>query len=90
MRGTLLGVLLASIPLSAIAAELPNVQANEAIALIESARLYRNEGYFYRAEAQYRSALAIAAWHIDHTWIRRENGGRNISGALLTAGRSTF
>jgi CubicO group peptidase (beta-lactamase class C family) len=24
------------------------------------------------------------------TWIRRENGGRNISGALLTAGRSTF
>jgi hypothetical protein len=25
-----------------------------------------------------------------YTWIRRENGGRNISGALLTAGRSTF
>jgi hypothetical protein len=79
MRGTLLGVLLASIPLSAIAAELPNVQANEAIALIESARLYRNEGYFYRAEAQYRSALAIAAWHIDHRYIVSARGQARVT-----------
>lgn len=59
MRGRLLGLLWVSIPLNMMAAELPDMQANEAIALIENARQNRAEGYFYRAEAQYRRALAI-------------------------------
>jgi hypothetical protein len=37
-----------------------------------------------------RSAGQIPNTTGGYTWIRRENGGRNISGALLTAGRSTF
>jgi tetratricopeptide (TPR) repeat protein len=40
-------------------AELPDMQASEAMTLIENARQNRTEGYFYRAEAQYRRALAI-------------------------------
>jgi len=59
MRGRLLGVLLISIPLSMAGAELTAIQASEAIALIHHARQNRTEGYFYRAEAQYRRALAI-------------------------------
>jgi tetratricopeptide (TPR) repeat protein len=59
MRGTLLGLLFVSIPLTTVAAELPDIQAGQAIALIHSARRNRTEGYIYRAEADYRHALAI-------------------------------
>jgi tetratricopeptide (TPR) repeat protein len=59
MRGRLLGLLLVSIPLQAASAEPPGLQASEAIALIDNARQNRAQGYLYRAEAQYRRALAI-------------------------------
>jgi tetratricopeptide (TPR) repeat protein len=59
MRGRLLGVLLASMPIGMLGAEPAGMQASEAIDLIVSARQNRTEGYFYRAEAQYRRALAI-------------------------------
>ncbi|HXM42542.1 MAG TPA: tetratricopeptide repeat protein [Bryobacteraceae bacterium] len=59
MRGRLLAMLLLSIPLGMPGAGPPGVQANQAIALIVKARQNRTEGYFYRAEAQYRRALAI-------------------------------
>ena len=59
MPGKLLGLLLASIPLSMAGAGVPDMPAREAITLIENAKLNRSEGYFYRAEAQYRGALAI-------------------------------
>jgi tetratricopeptide (TPR) repeat protein len=59
MRGRVLGLLLFSIPLGILGAELPETQAREAIALIVQARQNRMEGYLYRAEAQYRRALAI-------------------------------
>src|SRR5580700_5690544 len=59
MRGRLLGLLLVSIPFSPLCAEMPEVQAHEAIALINIARQSHTEGYFSRAEAQYRRALAI-------------------------------
>ncbi|MGA3076069.1 MAG: tetratricopeptide repeat protein [Bryobacteraceae bacterium] len=59
MRGMLLGLLLVSIPLHAMGAESPDTQAREAIALIDNAKQNRANGYFYRAEAQYRRALAI-------------------------------
>ena len=52
MRGRLL--LLASITLSMAGAEPPGMQTSEAIALVCNARQNRTEGYFYRAEAQYR------------------------------------
>jgi tetratricopeptide (TPR) repeat protein len=39
--------------------EPPDIQADEAITLIDNARQNRTEGYFYPAEAQYRRALAI-------------------------------
>ena len=52
MRGRLLGVLLVLVPLSMPGAEPPDVQVNEAIALIVDARQNRTAGYFYRAEAQ--------------------------------------
>jgi len=59
MRGRLLGLLWVSIPLSTMGAALPDMQATEAITLIKNARQNRTKGYFYRAEAQYRRALAI-------------------------------
>jgi len=59
MRGRLLGLLLVSISLRVMGAEPPDMQAREAIALINAARQNRTDGYFYRAEAQYRRALAI-------------------------------
>jgi tetratricopeptide (TPR) repeat protein len=59
MRGRLPGLLLASITLSMAGAEPPGMQTSEAIALVCNARQNRTEGYFYRAEAQYRRALAI-------------------------------
>jgi tetratricopeptide (TPR) repeat protein len=59
MRGTLLGLLLVFIPIGLAGGEPPDTRAGEAIALIVSARQNRAEGYFYRAEAQYRRALAI-------------------------------
>jgi len=55
----LLGLVLASIPLETMGAELPDTRAREAIALINNAKQNRAEGYFYRAEAQYRRALGI-------------------------------
>jgi tetratricopeptide (TPR) repeat protein len=48
-----------SIPYGMLGAEAPEMQAGEAITLIRNARHNRTEGYFYRAEAQYRRALAI-------------------------------
>jgi tetratricopeptide (TPR) repeat protein len=59
MRGRLLGLLLVSIPLNAMGAEPLDMQAREAITLIEDARQNRTDGYFYRAEVQCRQALAI-------------------------------
>ena len=59
MRGRLLGLLWGSIPFSIMGAELPDMRVSEAIALIDNAKQNRTEGYFYRAEAQYRRALAI-------------------------------
>jgi tetratricopeptide (TPR) repeat protein len=59
MRGRLLGLLLVSMPSGMMGAEPPDMQARAAIALINAARQNRTNGYYYRAEAQYRRALAI-------------------------------
>jgi tetratricopeptide (TPR) repeat protein len=59
MRGSVLGMLLISIPLGVLGAELPESQAREAIRLINQARQNRTDGYFYRAEAKYLRALGI-------------------------------
>jgi tetratricopeptide (TPR) repeat protein len=59
MRGILLGVLLVAIPFAMAGAEPPDMRAREAIALIRNAKQNGTEGYSYRAEAQYRRALAI-------------------------------
>ncbi len=62
MGGRFLGALLATIPLSAMGAELPDIQAREAFTLINNAKQNRAEGYFYLAEAQYLRALAIVEY----------------------------
>jgi len=59
MRGRILGLFLALIPIGMMAAELSSLSERQALDLITQARRERADGYFYRSEAKYKQALSI-------------------------------